>query len=314
MGCLGNFDVKLPTLADFESPDMSAKIFISTSPLCLIMAEIQTLSLRRQRIDVEEVAALLISLRSWLISLPDDLQLYTSEVRKSYHLPVLQLHLLYLASFIWLSLLPGRHRQSRVLCTSAFVAASCIARLYDDILSHDDVHRLLPHHGWISIVAAVPQIYFITKFPGRESASVEELDILTSVVSQLSTKYASASMVLRKITAFRRQRSNLPRMVSADDGQDLALNLPQLSALDEELFKGIEELFPFPDSHCSSIKLLRCATEGSDDGACLFAPQFGLQDMDFNLDWSMMAFDGRGGLLDMPGIDFASWDEDTPGQ
>lgn len=263
------------------------------------MADIHALSLRRQAIEASEVLDILSSLRVWLDSLPTELQLYNDTIRTPYDLLAVQSHLIYLASFIWCSLLPGRHRQSWVLSTSSFVASACVARLYDEILCHEDVHRLLPHHGWISTVAAIPQIYYIAKFPSQASSSIEELDILTSVVSALSTKHPSARMVLQKIAAFRNNKASLPSMVLSSDIDGVAPSTPDLPTADDDVFKEAGQLLPFPENHCPSMKLLNHAQEDSSVRDVFPGPLFGPQDIEYNLDWSLMGFGDFGEMLDV---------------
>lgn len=303
------YDVQLPTLASCNNPGTPATIFIHFTSLCLIITRIKKLSLQHHNIHPEGSITVYTELQSWLHDLPEELRLYNHGERNSYSLPVFNIQLLYLASLIWLSLLPGAHRQSTLLCTVSFVASSCIARLYEEILYHEDVHLLLPIHGWIITVAAVPQIYSISKFPDQESTSIEELDLLTSIVSEMSTKHASAAMVLRKITSFRNDKRNLPSMISPRGDESVISGDEYPFVMHKELFKDIGALLPFPDSMCPRMKLMQLATEGSDETLNSFPLPFMLDEVGWwSLDWSMTAMDNATGFGGFPDNNLEAWD------
>ncbi|KAF9636493.1 hypothetical protein BFW01_g7389 [Lasiodiplodia theobromae] len=117
---------------------------------------------------------------------------------------VAECHIFYFIAVILVCLLPGPHRQSLTFCTASIVASSCIARLYEEILCHEEVHCLLPIHGWTTLLAAVPQIYCGVKYPNLASVCAEELDISAAVLEQMRDKYESAAVVLTKVDALRR--------------------------------------------------------------------------------------------------------------
>lgn len=285
-----DFDVKLVTPTDFKVPDLSASLFTANSSLCLILSDIHNLGLSRRAISDHEMASILGSFRSWLDSLPSDLRLYDQDAGRPYDLLVLQLHILYLSSIIALLLLPGKHRNSRAWSTVSFVAAGCVARLYEDVDCHEEVQRLLPHHGWLITVAAIPLIYSAANFPTEASASAHDLDVLISVVSKLTEKHASAKLVLRKITAFRTKVESHPVMASSDTDQQHILDAsrpPQVER-EKEILEDARSLLPFPDCHCQSMRFLGSGADGYQDPRPFDAMPFEFDTMDHHMDWSIL--------------------------
>lgn len=285
-----DLDVELPTLSDFAEPNLAAMIFIASSSLCVIISDIHDLSLRRRAISEKEFAAVIQSLRSWLESLPCELHLYDEDRRKPYDLSVSQLQLLYLTAVIACVLLPGAHRRSSSWSTMCFVASGCVAHIYDEINCHEDVHRLLPHHGWLITVASIPNIYLFAKFPSETASSAQALEILTSTVSQLAKKHASAAMVLRKIKAFQTSLENHPVLVMSDKDLDTSAgpSSPRQLELEQQILLDARCLLPFPEDHCHSMILLRSGAGAQDLDQFCDTVRFDLIGMDTDVDWSVL--------------------------
>lgn len=303
------FDVRPVTLADFDDPDTRANAFIHCTALCSLVGEIHSLSLSSRSIEPESIVRVFAAIRNWLHDLPDDLLLYCNGIRNAYFLPVFNLYQLYLASIIWLYLLPGVHRNSRSLHTLSFVASSCIAQLYEEIIYHEEVHLLLPIHGWICTVAAVLQIYSVSKFPDQESTTAKELDIITSVVTGMASKHASSAMVLRKIVAFRQNETNLPNMVSPETQESNGISHEQRQIVDQDMFRGFEDMLPFPNSMSMRMDLLQLVSEGSGAMIDQFVPPFRLEDIDWTLEWPTLALDDSGRFGGFVGNDIDGWDD-----
>lgn len=285
-----DLDVELPTLSDFDEPSVSAMIFIASSSLCLMISDIHGLSLRRRVISEQEFAAVIQSLRSWLESLPRELHLYDQDRKKSYDLRISQLQLLYLAAVITCLLLPGRHRRSTSWSTVCFVASGCVAHLYDEINCHEDIHRLLPHHGWIITVASIPNIYHYAKLPNETESSAHALQILISTISQLAKKHTSAAMVLRKIKAFQTSLENHPVLTMSDKEQDTTAgpSSPRQFELEQQILLDARSLLPFPEDHCHSMSLLRSGAGAQDFDEFSDAVRLDFTDMDADVDWSVL--------------------------
>jgi hypothetical protein len=203
----------------------------------------------------------------------------------------MQLHILYLTTVITLLLLPWSCRNSRTCAKISFVAASCIARLYEDIDCHEEVHRLLPHNGWMLTVAAIPQIYHASRFPNAAYPPAHDLDILTAVVLKITNKHASAKMVLRKINAFRTKLEGHPAIATApaEGRPQNALNEHESSQIEHlnEVFQATRSLLPFPESHCQSIRLLKDVTAEDEDLGAFDTTPFDF-DLDAQMDWSVL--------------------------
>ncbi|KKK23465.1 hypothetical protein ARAM_003964 [Aspergillus rambellii] len=132
---IDDFDVPLPTPDDFDLPDMSAQVFCHLAKLCPLINGVHRQAIRRNTVAPDEIAKLLLNLQEWIAQLPSELQLYDQQgSRKEYNRVVSELHVFYLACIVLIYLLPGTHRHTFLLCKTAIVASSCVARLYESML------------------------------------------------------------------------------------------------------------------------------------------------------------------------------------
>ena len=277
-----DFDVDLPKLEDISLPTIQSQVAIQLPRLLINLSGIEGLNTQRTPVTPDQLQSIISSLRVWNGEISDDLQLYDLKGdRRPYNRAVSELYIFYFVCIILLYLLPGPHRNSSFLCSASIVASSCITRLYEEILYREDVSFLLPIHGWVNLVAAVPHIYCIAKFPGLKPACDEELDIVTSVLSELHLKYPSAGPVIRKIARFRQSGiafSGLSSTILPDD------SARQLSDVGNTI-QDIYELFSFADSLSPKMNLVR--PNSIEVGRNLPDPNF----MPFNLDEMTWTFD-----------------------
>ncbi|KAB2569404.1 Cutinase transcription factor 1 beta [Lasiodiplodia theobromae] len=205
---LQDLDIRHLEPNDFpEGDSISAMVFCAMTRLCTELSHIEALSAQRRPAAPADILARVSALRAWIAALPPALRLFDehdNRRRRPWSRLVAECHIFYFVAVILVCLLPGPHRQSLTFCTASIVASSCIARLYEEILCHEEVHCLLPIHGWTTLLAAVPQIYCGVKYPNLASVCAEELDISAAVLEQMRDKYESAAVVLTKVDALRR--------------------------------------------------------------------------------------------------------------
>jgi len=279
---LQDFDVRLPSLEDFSVADAQAKHFLQLTNLCLIIGKIEALSSRRREIHTEELSPIFTSLQNWIDELPDELRLYNKDTQRNpYSRPVSEIHIVYFVSVILLHLLQGQRHRPSPFFTASIVASSCIARLYEEILYREDVAYLLPINNWFSMVAAVPQLYCITRSPNKEEICVEELNIISSVLLQMREKYPAAGLVLANIDKLRRDRNNPPNLISPITDSNSGFGVEESRQSTIQRFTNICDLFPFPNSICPNMGLLSPATDVTEDmTASIFTP-FSVENMDW---------------------------------
>ncbi|KAH8650557.1 fungal-specific transcription factor domain-containing protein [Tricladium varicosporioides] len=281
-----DFDVCLPTLEDNNIATTAAQFSIQLPRLLLNLSNIQSLNIKTPHATADRLESISSSLQLWIDELPDDLKLFAQNAtRRPYDRPTSELFIFYFICIILLYLIPGPHRQSLRLCSASVVASSCITRLYEEILYHEDVNFLLPIHGWMILVAAVPQIYSVTKFPNQKETCEEELGILISVLSELHNKYPSAGPVLKKIATFRQKGITFSGLDNTTTNECIGSTAQNLAHSDE-FFNNIDALFPFPDCFSPKLKLLRPDTSEASDipGQLGFMP-FNVDEMSWTFDW-----------------------------
>jgi hypothetical protein len=158
------------------------------------------------------------------------------------------------------------------------VASSCISRLYEEILYHEDVQYLLPIHSWANLVAGIPRAF--TDNDALNPDRDEELRISKQLLEIMSEKHTSAALALRKIDGFNNMRTDaFPTQTENTWG---ALPVPGQMQL--------AQLFPFPSSFCSMLGLLRSA-ETSENEAPDTLLALPMDSNDWPIDWSSFLFD-----------------------
>ncbi|CAG8189330.1 unnamed protein product [Penicillium olsonii] len=269
--------VPLPETTDFEDPtDLGAAAFCALASLCTHLRK--TIDLRRyQDTPQDQVYSSLEDLIMWRERLPVGLNLFDMEQRTAYHRPAVELHIFYLVTVIMICSL-GRRDNSTCLKYASIVASSCISRLYEEVLYHEDVKYLLPIHSWANLVAAIPRAFSDSDIINPDR--MHELKISQQVLEKMSEKHTSASMVRGKINTLGNLGATMfPR---ADD----------LSHVPEERRKDMTRLFPFPLKFCPILELLHCSNDGDQDLNDL--PTLSMDGMDYQdwpVDWTLFLFD-----------------------
>lgn len=242
-----DFDVRPPTIEDFEIPNTQSVVFIETTKLCTIMTRIAELYMERRHIQKAELSSIDAALCEWVNNVPEDLELYNAAgQRKVYYRPASEMFIQYFVAIVMSQMLryKERDRPWRVSIPSR-VAASCAAFLYDEILCREETVFLLSNHGFFCLAISLP---LICHHPQSEPESaVRERDIATiySILNRMRDRYGDASMVLEKMTKLRGAVEKASRQNAG--GPDVILQESDVQA---------KELFPFPLDMCSEVNLL----------------------------------------------------------
>lgn len=175
----------------------------------------------------------------------------------------------------------GRRENSSLLKCASIVAASCISRLYEEILYREDVSCLLPIHAWANLVASIPRTF--SSNDDQIPNQLDEKQISQLILEKMSEKHPSVALVQRRIRELRNTGAN---MFGLPDSPPDAAPAPIT-----ETRREILALFPFPSSFCPTLELLE-PTEYSE------AAQLGLfsdlladvNNWDWPVEWSSFLF------------------------
>ncbi|CAG8361963.1 unnamed protein product [Penicillium salamii] len=269
--------VRLPEATDFEDPhDLGAASFCALASLCTHLRKAIDLG-RYQNTPQDQVYSGLEDLIMWRERLPVGLNLFDMETRKPYHRPTVELYVFYLVTVI-LTCSLGRRDNSPCLKYVSMVASSCISRLYEEVLYHEDVQYLLPIHSWANLVAAIPRAFSDSDIlnPNR----IHELEICQQVLEKMSEKHTSASMIRGKIDTL--GNLGVSMFPQADD----------LSPIPDQRKRDMARLFPFPMEFCPMLDLLHWGKDGGQGLDDLPALSMNSMDgQDWPVDWSLFLFD-----------------------
>jgi hypothetical protein len=274
---------RFPIPSDFDNQDIGAWMFCEFTSLCRLLRKVLELG-KADKSSQDEVYSTLDELGLWRQSLPSSLQLFdeSSKTRQTYNRIAVELHIFYLVTTILTSFL-GRCDNPSLFKYSSMAASACIARLYEEILLHEEVTYLLPIHSWAHLVAAIPRAFSYSDLLNPDRAY--EIQISQQVLDMLSKKHTSAAAIRSRINALGGSSAGtFPPQ--ADTMWD---SLP--APIQDEKKQRVLSLFHFPVNFCPMLDLLR--STGSLGGAPLphSLPMDNDAD-DWSVDWSSFLFDG----------------------
>ncbi|KAJ5087639.1 hypothetical protein N7456_011255 [Penicillium angulare] len=274
---------RLPVASDFDNQDTGAWVFCHLTSLCKLLRKVLEDG-QADKSSPEEVYQTLDELSLWRQNLPSNLQLFdrSGETRKTYNRLVVELHIFYLVTTILTSFL-GRRDNPSLLKYASMAASSCISRLYEEILLHEEATYLLPIHSWAHLVAATPRAFSDSDTLNEERA--HELEVSHQVLDKLSEKHTSAVMIKGRIDML--NSSGLGAFPPQADAMWDSLPAPIL----DDKKRRVLSLFHFPDNYCPTLDLL--SSTGSIGGNQQLDSTFMDNNaVDWSVDWSSFLFDG----------------------
>lgn len=272
--------IPLPVPTDFKDPDLGSRAFCQLAHLCTKLRRVLDLA-RVDKTSSEEVYLSLTELRTWREHLPLDIQLFNKDIRRPYNRPIVELHIFYLVTVIITCFLSRRDNPS-LFKYASLVASSCVSRLYEEILYHEDVQYLLPIHSWAILVAGIPRVFSDSDALNPDRA--DELRISKLVLENMSEKHPSAAMVLNRVTTLNNLRADAFPASVGNSWEDPS----RMSTSDSQM--EIALLFPFPSSFCPMLELLKAA-DNTGNSSSDALPSF-TDSNDWPVDWSFFLFDG----------------------
>ncbi|KAJ5523127.1 hypothetical protein N7513_012671 [Penicillium frequentans] len=290
MGCSGRpgmfplneCNVRLPTVADFNTPNAEAHFFCEMVPLCQKLREVLQMG-KFDNTSQAQVFTMLESLRIWRDHLPPELHLFdeTKEIRRRHNRAVAELHIFYLMTII-LTCFLGRRENSPLLKCASIVASSCISRLYEEILYHEGTPFLLPIHAWANLVASIPRTFSKDEqIPNQ----VNEKRISRMVLEKMGEKHPAVLLVQRRIDEI--GHAGASAFSASDTPPDAPNSAPTPST---EMAQEILFLFPYPLSFCPTLELLEPYSSGTEQLDLFSDLLADIDNWDWPMEWSSILF------------------------
>ncbi|KAH7110928.1 fungal-specific transcription factor domain-containing protein [Dactylonectria macrodidyma] len=188
-------DVKEPMLADFPNPlDIRAEVFIHWVRLCRIMGHLSDY-VTRPRQASGFPPHLYDELGEWIQELPERLMLKMGTSRPAkFNRDVHLLFLPYLTTVMLLHFTRSRDAAPRA-GTAAVLAASCLARILQDLLVRGGVRYLPAISGWYISMAVLALLS--ARHVENLSAMVDEhIQILRIAMNELSAVYGGTGVAI----------------------------------------------------------------------------------------------------------------------
>lgn len=283
--------MKLPTLEDFEIPNVQSLVFLESTKLCTIMSTISEHHLERRPIQSEELENIQAALCHWICHLPEELRLYGEDGRRmTYCRPISEMYIQYFVTIILREL--SRHRDGKKpwrLSISSLIAASCAVALYDEIHSRDETIFLPSIHSFFCLAVALPLIHHVPQSAPKETSRRWELDVVHAITMRRRDRYGDSNKVLRMI-------NNLERSIQSAIIESGASTTTPLGI--QEPCVDTKELFPFPPSFCDNMDLLQLTATPVDQ----YITDYFASVQNWSADETDLDFT----LLDWFGLDFVS--------
>jgi hypothetical protein len=137
--------------------------------------------------------AQLSDLKAWVHGLPASLRLrFEGYPTEDFNRDVSQLHIPYF-SVLTVMCLKRSAGGIPVANTTAILASSCIARIFEDLLARGSLRFLQGMAGW-HIAIALLALLHARKIPRLEQAAMEQIHVLRVALADLSKRWPSAKM------------------------------------------------------------------------------------------------------------------------
>jgi hypothetical protein len=194
---LEDCDVQFPTLEDFPPEHASqGEIFVHYVRLTEIIGHVSR-RLNSGKQSLPSIADLASSLQSWVQNLPPNLHLPFQNSRtdsREFRRDVHQLHLPYLTAITLLYMDASNHSLPKASVT-AVLAASCVARIFQDFLSRGSITFVSGIGGWYVAIAALALLHG-SQMPELREHAQEQIDVLMIALREVAKSWYSSRMFL----------------------------------------------------------------------------------------------------------------------
>lgn len=301
------------TMDDFPPSTLAqhrdkAEVFIHWVRLCGILGRmaqhLSRCSGRSSTTDAGPLHDLGQELVSWVSSLPPGLTLPIGETHTTaFNRNVHQLHLPYLCAVIILHMMRSSGPLPQAL-PPAVLAASCVARIYSDILDRGETRFLMAINSWYSSISFIALLQASCDHRLSEAACAE-IDTITRMLGCLRKMWGTSEVVYQGLDRLRSQAkqfytsgdnvvlTNLPQSTASMDGDPVAFS-PSSNGIDWLNY------FPFATQQTSKVAEHILAANSDD--------WFG--GYDWQSDYPFQNLQDWFGPFDDPGIGMASFTVD----
>ncbi|KAH7258019.1 hypothetical protein BKA59DRAFT_523508 [Fusarium tricinctum] len=208
---LDDSDVQSPIASDFPDSLSAFQLFSAWVDICQVLGDISSCCMRRHMSRTKRLY-IVNALCRWTTSLPQELCVAPSNqpphsyFANSHNLAARQLYLPYFTSLIVLSRM---QHSAGSLSLTATLAASFVARIFEDFLARDEVKVLAPISTRYCLISSMA---LVSVMPNKRlwDAVQPDLDILQHALTELSKRWRSAigaSRALQNAINKRRQRT-----------------------------------------------------------------------------------------------------------
>lgn len=251
---LEDCDVQPLTMQDFATRGVSTMVSLQSIKLMERIGIISELNTKKGVPSEEEVERTVTSLCNWQQNLPDELRLYDYDgTRRPFYRPTSEMFIHYFTAIVLVQMLSkDSHMQWRTSAPS-ILAASCVARLYDEILCREQHVHLLNIHGFLCLATAVVLNFYRPSSPEKEVLRKKDMGVICSVLDGMRAKYGGARLILKKIQKLQHDvESGRERAAPAPQNCDVS-SAPWVARRVQD---RLGELFPFPPSFCKNMDIL----------------------------------------------------------
>ncbi|RVX69764.1 hypothetical protein B0A52_06409 [Exophiala mesophila] len=263
-------NTQLPQLSDFAEDNISSKVFVHYATLIEIVGGIANFEIQGRKASHPEREQIYCSLCEWIKNLPDSIRLFdTKGARKQYHASVVELHILFFTAIILLDAHRMRVENKWYMSTPSVIAASCGARLLEEVECHEDIASMSSPVVFYIMVISVPLLYHRVSSEEKEEIRRAEVQILYSTLEQLSARYSSAVLARRYLDKL----SDECRKSRAEVQEELEthqVTISEHNASQSSWATG--DLFPFPSNLCPNMELVDFDINDQTNGALEFFP------------------------------------------
>lgn len=209
---LDDSDVRDPIPSDFPDSLFAFQLFSAWVGICQILGDISTCCIRRHMSRTKRLY-IVNSLCRWTTILPQELLVAPNNqpphnyYANSHNLPARQLYLPYFTSLIVLSRM---QRSAGSLSLTATLAASFVARIFEDFLARDEIKVLAPISTRYCLISSMA---LVSLMPNEQlwDAAQPDLEVLQLALMELSKRWRSAigaSRALQNAIRKRQQRTS----------------------------------------------------------------------------------------------------------
>ncbi|KIX03815.1 uncharacterized protein Z518_07368 [Rhinocladiella mackenziei CBS 650.93] len=242
-------DVHPPSLEDFPADHTAqAEIFIHWVNICDIIGQVST-HLARRTDATPFPFSLAQRLIDWVHQLPVHLQLpFLTSRTKIFDRHIHQLHLPYLTAITLLYMNTSAQPLPKAY-TAAILAASCVARIFQDYLTRGSLRFLPGMAGWYISIAALALLHARQVECLRDGAN-EQLDVLFLALKEMSKLWHSSKMFL---VGFEKLLNGLPPNNRSGRGAAHSITVSALTDLTHEDGINYLDFFPGTSSETSQV-------------------------------------------------------------